>query len=152
VEKDMEIDEQNKSIENEDVNVRNGSAVKSSDTNESTNGSNKLNNTAFVKIYAKTTEKLVLNKNLFSNGNSVWLFKFREAEGKPLIMDDMTASVCHNGTGRSTFARVLVEIDAANGFKDTNEIQYKDKNNNVIRTKFVKVKFSWKPVSCFNCK
>ncbi|GJS40876.1 RNA-directed DNA polymerase, eukaryota, reverse transcriptase zinc-binding domain protein [Tanacetum coccineum] len=173
VEKDMEIDEQNKSIENEDVNVRNGSAVKSSDTNESTNGSNKLNNTAFVKIYAKTTEKPVLNKNLFSiptskkdNGDEVVVFEVEMMEegkcggisavasrlGKPLVMDDMTASVCHNGTGRSAFARVLVEIDAANGFKDTIEIQYKDKNNNVIRTKFVKVEFSWKPVSCSHCK
>ncbi|GKB40165.1 RNA-directed DNA polymerase, eukaryota, reverse transcriptase zinc-binding domain protein, partial [Tanacetum coccineum] len=217
VEKEMEIDEQNMSIENEDVNVRNGSEVKSSDTNDNTNESNKLNNNAFMKTYTKTIEKHVLNKNLFNiptsrimvmkwfpaemrynirrmwskyglydiikNGNSVWLFKFREAGGmntlvdqspwmmngkplmsvkgisivasrlgKPLVMDDMTANMCHNGTGRSAFARVLVEMDATNGFKDTIEIQYKNKNNNVIRTKFVKVEFSWKPIICSHCK
>ncbi|GJW71500.1 RNA-directed DNA polymerase, eukaryota, reverse transcriptase zinc-binding domain protein [Tanacetum coccineum] len=51
---------------------------------------------------------------------------------KPLIMDEMTASMCHNGVGRSAFTRVLVEIDAAAGFNETIEIQYKDKDNNVF--------------------
>ncbi|GJS48187.1 RNA-directed DNA polymerase, eukaryota, reverse transcriptase zinc-binding domain protein [Tanacetum coccineum] len=128
--------------------------------------------------------------DIISNGNSVWLFNFRNKEGmntivnqsswmvngkplmvqkwnldsvkglsalasrlgKPLVMDDITASMCHNGTGRSAFARILVEMDASKGFKDTIEIQYKDKSNTVIRTKFVKVEFSWKLVSCSQCK
>nr|GEU91542.1 leucine-rich repeat protein [Tanacetum cinerariifolium] len=38
--------------------------------------------------------------------------------GKPLVMDDMTANMCHNGTGRSAYASVLVEIKASKGFKD----------------------------------
>nr|GEY25357.1 hypothetical protein [Tanacetum cinerariifolium] len=71
--------------------------------------------------------------------------------GKPLVMDDMTTNMCHNGTGRSAFARVLMEIEADKGFKDLTEIKYKDKSNNVIRTKFVKVEFSWKPISCSHC-
>nr|GEY21840.1 hypothetical protein [Tanacetum cinerariifolium] len=71
--------------------------------------------------------------------------------GKPLVMDDMTANMCHNGIGRSAFVRVLMEIKADKGFKDLTEIKYKDKSNNVIRTKFVKVEFSWKPISCSHC-
>nr|GFA55431.1 reverse transcriptase domain, reverse transcriptase zinc-binding domain protein [Tanacetum cinerariifolium] len=81
VEKEMEIDEQNKSLENEDFNVRNGSPVKISDTNDSTNRSSKLNNAEFVKTYDETAEKPVLNKSLFSiptskkdNGDEVVVF------------------------------------------------------------------------------
>ncbi|GKB67000.1 RNA-directed DNA polymerase, eukaryota, reverse transcriptase zinc-binding domain protein [Tanacetum coccineum] len=222
-------------------------AVKIDDTNVS--NVNKLNNNSIMKTYAKTVEKIELNKNLFSiptskkdNGDEVVVFdeeiveegskkwvntiygyfvgcnmspaELRNSEGmntivdqsplmvngkplmvqkwspdvcvekgepnkipvwiklfnipleawsvkgisalasklgKPLVMDDMTASMCHNGTRRSAFARVLVEIEASKGFKDIIEIQYKDKNNNVIRTKFVKVEFSWKPISCTHC-
>ncbi|GKA26637.1 RNA-directed DNA polymerase, eukaryota, reverse transcriptase zinc-binding domain protein [Tanacetum coccineum] len=68
--------------------------------------------------------------------------------GKPLVMDSMTANMCHKGTGKAAYARVMVEVDAQKGFKDSIEIQYKDKINCVIRTKFVKVECSWKPTSC----
>ncbi|GJU94227.1 RNA-directed DNA polymerase, eukaryota, reverse transcriptase zinc-binding domain protein [Tanacetum coccineum] len=71
--------------------------------------------------------------------------------GKPLVMDEVTANMRHNGTGRSAYARVLVEIEASKGFKDIIEIQYKDKNNSMIKTKFVKVEYSWRPISCSHC-
>ncbi|GKB13881.1 retrovirus-related pol polyprotein from transposon TNT 1-94 [Tanacetum coccineum] len=35
--------------------------------------------------------------------------------GIPLIMDAMTASMCHSGMGRTDFARVLIEMDAIFG-------------------------------------
>nr|GEW78269.1 retrovirus-related Pol polyprotein from transposon TNT 1-94 [Tanacetum cinerariifolium] len=252
VEKEMEYEKQSKLDVKENVSALNDSAVKIVDANVKSN----LPNNLFVKTYAKTAEKVELNKNLFSihtckkdngdevvvfdeeideegskkwlnticsyfvgcnmnpaelrynirrmlrrfglydiisNGNSVWLFKFINAEGmnkivdqspwmvnrkhlmvqkwnpnvcvekakpnkihvwiklfnfpleawsvkrinalasrlgKPLVMDEMTAIMCHNGTGRSAFARVLVNTEASKGFKDTIEIQYKDKNNN----------------------
>ncbi|GJS27386.1 RNA-directed DNA polymerase, eukaryota, reverse transcriptase zinc-binding domain protein [Tanacetum coccineum] len=71
--------------------------------------------------------------------------------GKPLVMDEVTANMRHNGTRRSAYARVLVEIEASKGFKDIIEIQYKDKNNSMIKTKFVKVEYSWRPISCSHC-
>ncbi|GKB85818.1 RNA-directed DNA polymerase, eukaryota, reverse transcriptase zinc-binding domain protein [Tanacetum coccineum] len=71
--------------------------------------------------------------------------------GKPLVMDNMTASMCHNGTGRAAYARVMIEIDAKKGYKDSIEIHYKDKHDCLIRTKFVKVEYSWKPASCSTC-
>ncbi|GJV74870.1 hypothetical protein Tco_1506454 [Tanacetum coccineum] len=71
--------------------------------------------------------------------------------GKPLVMDNMTTSMCYNGTGRAAYARVIVEIDAKKGFKDSIEVQYRDKNDCVIRYKFTKVKCSWKPAICSLC-
>ncbi|GKD48359.1 RNA-directed DNA polymerase, eukaryota, reverse transcriptase zinc-binding domain protein, partial [Tanacetum coccineum] len=117
--------------------------------------------------------------DIISNGNSVWLFKFRNKEGmntivnqsplmvngKPLMVQKWNPDVCVEKDKISIWAKlynipleawsvkgILVEMDASKGFKDTIEIQYKDKSNTVIRTKFVKVEFSWKPVSCSQCK
>ncbi|PWA43409.1 hypothetical protein CTI12_AA516070 [Artemisia annua] len=53
--------------------------------------------------------------------------------------------MCHNGTGRLGFARVLVEVDAAK------EVQYKDAMNHTKKVKFVKVEYSWKPEVCNHC-
>lgn len=72
--------------------------------------------------------------------------------GKPIIMDSMTAYVCKNGVGRNEYARVLVEIDALKGFKETIELQYRDKDKNVKGTKTVKVTYEWKPPLCPHCK
>ncbi|GKD22043.1 RNA-directed DNA polymerase, eukaryota, reverse transcriptase zinc-binding domain protein [Tanacetum coccineum] len=71
--------------------------------------------------------------------------------GKPLVMDNMTTSMCHNGTGRAAYDRVMIEIDAKKGYKESIEIQYKEKHDCLIRTKFVKVEYSWKHASCSTC-
>ncbi|GJU58664.1 RNA-directed DNA polymerase, eukaryota, reverse transcriptase zinc-binding domain protein [Tanacetum coccineum] len=71
--------------------------------------------------------------------------------GKPLVMDNMTTCMCHNGTGRAAYARVMIEIDAKKGYKESIEIQYKDKHDCLIRTKFVKVEYFWKHASCSTC-
>nr|GEU75322.1 hypothetical protein [Tanacetum cinerariifolium] len=42
-------------------------------------------------------------------------------------------------------------IDAKKRYKDSIEIQYKDKNDCLIRTKFMKVEYSWKPTTCSTC-
>nr|GEV42450.1 hypothetical protein [Tanacetum cinerariifolium] len=198
VEKDMEYVQ--KSISDEPIdNNRNGVDNKigtTSWTNVNKPSANQsVTSNENVESYAKTTEKIKLDKNLFniptgvkdngeevvifneeiveegskkfrlydviSNENNVWLFKFRHSEGmntigikvlgcvngistlasrlgKPLVMDDMTANMCHNGKGRSAYARVLVEIEATKGFKDIVEIQYRDKNDCLIRTKCLK--------------
>ncbi|GJZ35071.1 RNA-directed DNA polymerase, eukaryota, reverse transcriptase zinc-binding domain protein [Tanacetum coccineum] len=217
--KEKELDQQRKADEKCNVSAMYDSAIKTDDVRIV----NKLKNESFEKSYARTVEKIELNKNLFSiptskkenrdevvvfdeeivkEGSKKWVntvcgyfigcnmghVELRNVEGmntiaepdripvwiklfnipleawsvkgisalasrlgKPLVMDDMTASMCHNGNGRSAFARVLVEIEVVKGFKDLIERQYKDKNNNVIRTKFVKVKFSWNPISCSHC-
>ncbi|GJV37854.1 RNA-directed DNA polymerase, eukaryota, reverse transcriptase zinc-binding domain protein [Tanacetum coccineum] len=45
---------------------------------------------------------------------------------KPLVMDNMTASMCHNGTRRAAYTRVVIKIDEKKGYKDSIEIQYKE--------------------------
>ncbi|GJR98401.1 RNA-directed DNA polymerase, eukaryota, reverse transcriptase zinc-binding domain protein [Tanacetum coccineum] len=220
--KEKELDQQRKADEKSNVSAMYDSAIKTDDVRNV----NKLKNESFEKSYARTAEKIELNKNLFNiptskkenrdevvvfyeeiveEGSKKWvnnvcgyfigcnmgpaelrynirrMWRMHRAEpdripvwvkpfnipleawsvngisalasrlGKPLVMDDMTASICHNGNGRSIFARVLVEIEVVKGFKDLIERQYKDKNNNVIRTNFLKVKFSWKPISYSHC-
>ncbi|GJS11308.1 RNA-directed DNA polymerase, eukaryota, reverse transcriptase zinc-binding domain protein [Tanacetum coccineum] len=52
---------------------------------------------------------------------------------RPLVMDNMTAYVCKNGTGRTEFARVLMEMEASKGFKEEvldSTVTDKNKKNN----------------------
>ncbi|PWA98935.1 hypothetical protein CTI12_AA014150 [Artemisia annua] len=61
--------------------------------------------------------------------------------GKPMIMDKMTAEMCMNASGKFAYARVLVEVDAKKGLKDRIEIQYKNAQQSVVRTRYVKVEY-----------
>ncbi|PWA66335.1 hypothetical protein CTI12_AA328150 [Artemisia annua] len=72
--------------------------------------------------------------------------------GVPILMDNMTATICHKGMGNMGYARVLVEVLAEKSLKENIEIQYKDKENNVKGTKSVKVMYDWKPPVCEHCK
>lgn len=45
--------------------------------------------------------------------------------GKPLVMDTMTANMCHHGIGRFDYATVFVEIEAKKELKETINLQYK---------------------------
>nr|GEW98105.1 RNA-directed DNA polymerase, eukaryota, reverse transcriptase zinc-binding domain protein [Tanacetum cinerariifolium] len=71
--------------------------------------------------------------------------------GTPIMMDSITASMCHNGSGRAGYARILVEIDAKKGIQDQIEIVYKDALNCTKKTKFVKVEYNWEPALCVHC-
>ena len=44
--------------------------------------------------------------------------------GIPILMDNMTAAMCHKGMGNLGYARVLVEIKAEKGLKKCIEIKY----------------------------
>ncbi|GJX98149.1 hypothetical protein Tco_0355168 [Tanacetum coccineum] len=52
-----------------------------------------------------------------------------------ILAPPLTASMCHKGTGRASYASVMVEVDAQKGFKDSIEIQYKDKNESISAAK-----------------
>ncbi|GJZ33764.1 hypothetical protein Tco_0579200 [Tanacetum coccineum] len=71
--------------------------------------------------------------------------------GKPVMMDNITASMCHKGSGRAGYARILVEIDAKKGIQDQIEIVYKDALNCTKKTKFVKVEYNRKLAICAQC-
>ncbi|GJY82054.1 RNA-directed DNA polymerase, eukaryota, reverse transcriptase zinc-binding domain protein [Tanacetum coccineum] len=72
--------------------------------------------------------------------------------GKPILMDTVTATMCHKGIGNFGFARVLVEMDAEKDLKDEIEIHYVDKNNAVKGSKKIRVDYDWKPPICSHCK
>ncbi|GKG44774.1 DUF4283 domain-containing protein, partial [Tanacetum coccineum] len=50
--------------------------------------------------------------------------------------------------GRATFARVLVEVDAAKGLVDNVEVRYKS----LGRSMELRVEYPWKPLICSHCK
>ena len=49
--------------------------------------------------------------------------------GKPLVMDNVTASMCKSGLGMVGYARVLVEVDANQKLPDDIEFVYKNVEN-----------------------
>nr|GEW89046.1 zinc knuckle CX2CX4HX4C [Tanacetum cinerariifolium] len=55
--------------------------------------------------------------------------------GNPLIMDTMTANMCHSGLGRLNFARVLIKMKDDKEFNQTIKVQYRDGVNNIKWTK-----------------
>nr|GEV56184.1 hypothetical protein [Tanacetum cinerariifolium] len=71
--------------------------------------------------------------------------------GMPIKMDQVTADMYRDGTGRLGYARFLVEINAANSFFDKIEINYVDEMKKLKSTKWVIVKYTWKPDRCGHC-
>ena len=51
--------------------------------------------------------------------------------GKPMVMNSITASMCHRGVGNLDYARVLAEFDAEKEIKQEIEVQYRDKENRI---------------------
>nr|GEV37364.1 RNA-directed DNA polymerase, eukaryota, reverse transcriptase zinc-binding domain protein [Tanacetum cinerariifolium] len=72
--------------------------------------------------------------------------------GNPLITNNMTANMCHNGIGRMDFAIVLVEMDDGKEFKKEIEVQYRDGENKIKGIKKVNATYDWKPIVCTHCK
>ncbi|GJW96778.1 RNA-directed DNA polymerase, eukaryota, reverse transcriptase zinc-binding domain protein [Tanacetum coccineum] len=72
--------------------------------------------------------------------------------GKPVVMDWMTANMCHKGIGNLSYARVLVEMDAAKELKNEIEIHYVNKNKKIKGSKKVQVVYDWKLPVCSHCK
>nr|GEW01899.1 hypothetical protein [Tanacetum cinerariifolium] len=71
--------------------------------------------------------------------------------GKPLVMDNVIASMCKVGVGRIGFARVLVEVDAKKALPSEIEVVYKNSLKEVICKKSVIVCYDWKPPVCSTC-
>ncbi|GJX34009.1 hypothetical protein Tco_0245566 [Tanacetum coccineum] len=80
------------------------------------------------------------------------MYNLRRMLGRPLMMDSMIAAMCHNGTRRTSYAKVLVEIDVNKEMQDQIKVVYKDAMKNTNRTKFVKTECVWRPVMCSTCK
>nr|GEW05955.1 hypothetical protein [Tanacetum cinerariifolium] len=53
----------------------------------------------------KGNEVVIFKEELVKERSKKWL-------GKPIMMDNTTAHMCHHGSGRAGYARILVEIEA----------------------------------------
>ncbi|GJX62159.1 hypothetical protein Tco_0616508 [Tanacetum coccineum] len=88
--------------------------------------------------------------------NEICFFKFKNTKaswlGRPIMIDDVTATMCHKGIGSTGYARILVEIHAKKGFLDQIEVIFKDALKNTKRIKHVKVKYVWKPDIYDHCR
>ncbi|PWA78354.1 hypothetical protein CTI12_AA213790 [Artemisia annua] len=72
-------------------------------------------------------------------------------DGKPIMMDDMTAQMCQYGKGIIGYARVLVEVQANHDFREFIIVQYRNGKGEIIRTKRIDVEYSWKPNKYEHC-
>ncbi|GJT76140.1 zinc knuckle CX2CX4HX4C containing protein [Tanacetum coccineum] len=71
--------------------------------------------------------------------------------GKPMVMDQITGTLCKEGMGRFRFARVLVEVSASKPLPNEIEVVYKNGLNEEICREIVKVVYDWKPSMCNKC-
>ncbi|GKC07928.1 RNA-directed DNA polymerase, eukaryota, reverse transcriptase zinc-binding domain protein, partial [Tanacetum coccineum] len=107
-------------------------------------------------------------KEIVDNGNGNWLFKFTNEQGMPYVVNQSPWMVngrplmlqkLDTSVGMKTVEPkkeglnllVLVEINADKGFKEKVELQYRDKQDQVKRTKTVRVAYDWKPDVCSHC-
>ncbi|PWA93695.1 ATPase, F1/V1/A1 complex, alpha/beta subunit, Zinc knuckle CX2CX4HX4C [Artemisia annua] len=98
------------------------------------------------------TRKPMLFSNVVQGANYVGGNKLRMVpcavnEGTPLIMGKVTTEMCEKGYGRASYARVLVEVEAAKGLVDSVEIWYRSLN----RSMKLKVEYAWSPPICSHC-
>ncbi|GKB54606.1 zinc knuckle CX2CX4HX4C containing protein, partial [Tanacetum coccineum] len=86
---------------------------------------------------------MVENKPLF-----VRISRIASRIGVPIIMDKIMTSICEKPYGRASYARVLVEVDAAKGLVESVEIWYKSLGKSMM----LSVEYVWRPSLCDHCK
>ncbi|GJS44535.1 RNA-directed DNA polymerase, eukaryota, reverse transcriptase zinc-binding domain protein [Tanacetum coccineum] len=102
----------------------------------------KLNNSNLSK---NNNKKNSLDRNLFEipilyelNDFVGVISRIASRIGNPIIMDKVTTSMCERGYGRAIFARVLIEVNVANGFVESVEIWYRNLNRTMeLRVEFL---------------
>ncbi|GKA26888.1 RNA-directed DNA polymerase, eukaryota, reverse transcriptase zinc-binding domain protein [Tanacetum coccineum] len=108
-----------------------------------------------VSLDKPEPDKIPLWVKMFDIPLKAWnhkgISKLASSIGKPLIMDAMTASMCQFGRGRLRYARVLIEVDTKKQFKQGIDVQYRDREGNVVRTKQIRIEYSWRPPICEFC-
>lgn len=72
--------------------------------------------------------------------------------GRPLGLDHVTEDTCRLGTGQIGYARVLVKVDAEDGFFKMLEVGTPCEESGVERLMPVHVESQWKPSRCIKCK
>nr|GEY35233.1 hypothetical protein [Tanacetum cinerariifolium] len=71
--------------------------------------------------------------------------------GKPITLDSYTSNMCVSSWGRSTYARVLIEVLAENDLKDELVVAIlvgKDRGHTLAT---ISIEYEWKPPRCSTC-
>nr|GEW43702.1 hypothetical protein [Tanacetum cinerariifolium] len=73
--------------------------------------------------------------------NTHGISRFASSLGNPIIIDEITASMCEKAYGRANFARVLIEIDVTKELADSIEVCY----SSMGKSMKLRVIYAWKP-------
>ncbi|GJS18094.1 RNA-directed DNA polymerase, eukaryota, reverse transcriptase zinc-binding domain protein [Tanacetum coccineum] len=71
--------------------------------------------------------------------------------GTLMMLDSYTSSMCLVTWDRSTYARILIEIDVCNGFSDNLVIAVPNLDRPGYTKETILVKYEWKPPHCSTC-
>ncbi|GJY28569.1 copia protein [Tanacetum coccineum] len=72
--------------------------------------------------------------------------------GTPLMLDSYTSDMCMQSWGRSSYARVMIELRAGVELKGNIVIAMPGHTRELHYTCNVRVKYEWKPPRCSSCK
>nr|GEV26842.1 hypothetical protein [Tanacetum cinerariifolium] len=72
--------------------------------------------------------------------------------GKPIMMDSYISNMCLSLWGRSTYARVLVEVSAESDLMESIVVAIPMSNGKGHTFASVDIKYEWKPPRCSTCK
>ncbi|GJT69053.1 sugar transport protein 13 [Tanacetum coccineum] len=71
--------------------------------------------------------------------------------GRPIMMDSYTSNMCVSSWGRSTYARILIEISAEKELLESMVIAIPMSNGKGHSLATVEIEYEWKPPRCSTC-
>ncbi|GJY27378.1 retrovirus-related pol polyprotein from transposon TNT 1-94 [Tanacetum coccineum] len=71
--------------------------------------------------------------------------------GNPIILDSYTNSMFLEAWGRNSYARILIEIDACNGFSDNLVMVVPNIEGPGYSKETIRVEYEWEPPRCNTC-
>nr|GEX44423.1 hypothetical protein [Tanacetum cinerariifolium] len=71
--------------------------------------------------------------------------------GTLMILDSYTNSMCLEFWGRSSYARILIEINACNDFSDHLVMVVPNLKGNGYTKEIIRIKYEWEPPHCSTC-
>nr|XP_043625585.1 uncharacterized protein LOC122597010 [Erigeron canadensis] len=71
--------------------------------------------------------------------------------GNPKMLDTYTNSMCSDAWGRSSYARMLVEVSAVHEFKNELTIAIPSMDGDDYTKETMRVEYEWRPPRCSHC-
>ncbi|GJR61974.1 probable LRR receptor-like serine/threonine-protein kinase, partial [Tanacetum coccineum] len=71
--------------------------------------------------------------------------------GTPMMLDSYTNSMCLESRGRSSYVRILIEINTCNEFSDHLVMAVLNLKGSVYMKETIRIEYEWKPPRCSTC-